>query len=87
MYLGAVQEAASRPDVWIEIPRDFATEFNASVTANCLQQGFLRVEPRDDDVPVTVRGKRYIATATPVETRIDGVDGNWQLSIRLQTRT
>ncbi|HEX7168118.1 MAG TPA: hypothetical protein VF230_14160 [Acidimicrobiales bacterium] len=82
MYLTAVQEAVFRPGAWIEIPRDFATEFNASVTARCLEQGYLRVDPREDDVPVTVGGKRYIATPAPVETRIDAIDGRWRLSIR-----
>ncbi|HET6549381.1 MAG TPA: hypothetical protein VFG79_13030 [Solirubrobacter sp.] len=85
MYLAAVQEAVARPGAWVEVPRDFATEFNASVTAGCLRQGFLRVEPQAGDVPVTVRGKRYIATAAPVETRIDAVDrGAWRLSVRLR---
>ena len=80
-YLYAVNDAVSRPGVWVKIPRNFESQMNASVTASCLEQGFLRVTPRKGDVSVAVNGKRYIATAGPVRTRLDEADGVWQLSI------
>src|SRR3954447_37121 len=81
MYLAAVERAVSRPGGWVEIPRDFVSEANASVTAGFLEQGYLRVEPREGDVPVVVQGKRYIRTAAPVETRRRQVDDEWRRRI------
>ena len=82
MYLAAVEDAVACPGRWIDIPRSFETEFNASITGSCLEGGYLRVQPRDGDTEARVRGKRYIATAGPVETRIATDGDGWQLSIR-----
>ena len=81
MYLSAVEEAVSQPGLWIRIPRVFRTEANASVTANCLAHGFLRVRPRAGDASVTMNGKQYLATAAPVRTRVQEAGGVWHLSI------
>jgi len=62
LYLAAVEEAIGQPGRWIELGRDFDTEFNAAITGSCLGGGYLRVQPRDGDVPVTIGGKRYIRT-------------------------
>jgi len=43
MYLDTVERAVARPGHWIEIPRRFDTEFNASITAACLREGYPRV--------------------------------------------
>jgi hypothetical protein len=81
LYLAAVERAANRPGIWIDV-RVFDTEMNAGVTANCLNGGFLRVQPRRGDTEVRVRGKQYIATAAAVEVSIhEGPDG-WLLRIR-----
>jgi len=82
MYLSAVQRAVQTPGVWVEVPRSFPSEFNASITGSCLEHGYLRVEPREGDVPIVVHGKRCIRTAGPVKTCIRNVGDAWQLSIR-----
>ena len=82
MYLSAVRDAVARPGVWMEIPRDFVTEANASVTAKCLEKGFLRVEPRAGDTSIAIEGKHFIATEAPVHTRVTSIDGGWRLSVR-----
>jgi len=82
MYLDAVRRATGTPSEWVEVPRDFKTEFNASITGSCLEGGDLRVEPREGDIPVVVQGHRYIRTAGPVETRSRKVGDAWRLSIR-----
>ena len=70
-----------RPASWIDV-RVFKTEGNARVTASCLSRGFLRVQPREGDSPITVRGRRYIATASPVETDVAEEPEGWGLRIR-----
>lgn len=82
MYLVAVQDAVNQPGHWIEVPREFETEFNASITGSCLEGGYLRVQPQEGDQPVTVRGRRYIKTAAPVDARVTEADGKWRLSLR-----
>lgn len=82
MYLAAVAAATAEPGEWVEVPRGFKTEFNASVTGQCLEGGYLRVEPRDRDVPIVVDGKRCIRTPAPVETRRRRAGDGWRLSIR-----
>lgn len=82
MYLAAVEAAHAQPGRWVEIGRAFDTEFNASVTAGRLERGYLRVQPRQGDPPIVVEGKRYIRTASPVDTRVRASDGEWRLSIR-----
>jgi hypothetical protein len=82
MYLAAVRKAIEAPGEWVELPRDFRTEFNASITGSCLEGGYLRVEPRVGDTPVVVQGKKYIRTAGPVEARYRKVGDAWRLSIR-----
>ena len=81
LYLAAVERAVARPGTWTDV-RVFDTEFNAQITASCLEGGYLRVQPRDDDHPISVRGKRYIATAAPVETTVDNGPNGWMLKIR-----
>jgi hypothetical protein len=44
--------------------------------------GYLRVEPREGDTPIVVRGKPYIRTAAPVTPRVRQADDGWKLSIR-----
>lgn len=85
MYLASVEQAIANPGVWIEIPRTFKTEFNAKITRTCLEGGYLRVEPRTGDTPM-VGGKRYIATAAPVATRVGESDGEWTVSVRIPSR-
>jgi hypothetical protein len=85
MYLAAVEAAVASPGRWIEIPRGFDTEFNASITGTCLASGYLRVEPREGDVPVIVQGKRYIQTPAPVDPRTRKVGDQWRLSIRYRS--
>ena len=82
MYLASVEEAVATPGRWIEIPRAFDTEFNASVTGGCLEGGYLRVQPRAGDDTLLVRGKRYVRTAAPVDVRTRKTDDGWRLSIR-----
>jgi hypothetical protein len=53
------------------------------VTAAGLEQGDLRVLPRDGDVSVAIRGKQYIAAAAPVATRFDAFADWWRVSVRL----
>jgi hypothetical protein len=67
MYLDAVRRATDTPNEWVEVPRDFKTESNASITGSCLEGGYLRVEPGEGDIPVVVQGHRYIRTAGPAE--------------------
>jgi hypothetical protein len=81
LYLAAVERAVARPGVWTDV-RVFKTETNASVTANCLAAGYLRVDPRDGDTPVKVQGKVYIATAAPVEPMISKGPDGWLVKIR-----
>jgi hypothetical protein len=81
LYLAAVQRAVARPGEWTDV-RVFKTEANANVTAHCLAGGYLRVEPRDGDTPIKVRGKTYIATAAPVKTTISRELDGWRLKIR-----
>ena len=84
MYLAAVERAVRRPGEWIEVPRRFETEFNAKMTGSCLRGGYLRVQPRRGDQPITMNGKRYIATAAPVTTRVEPAPkGGWRLEIRV----
>jgi hypothetical protein len=82
MYLAAVERAVARPGVWTDV-RVFKTEANAAVTGNCLAGGYLRVDPRPGDTAVEVKGKRYIATAAPVETMISQGPDGWLLKIRV----
>jgi hypothetical protein len=82
MYLSAVRDAVARPGVWVDIPREFVSEANVSVTAKCLERGFLRVVPRADDTSIAIDGKRFIATDAPVRTRVTCIDGGWLLSVR-----
>jgi hypothetical protein len=82
IYLAAVESAVASPGRWVDIPRSFSTEFNASITGSCLQGGYLRVQPHEGDVPVVVAGKRYIRTAAPVVPRVQKVRDEWQLSVR-----
>lgn len=83
MYLASVERALAQPGIWVEIPRTFKTEFNARITGSCLEGGYLRVEPRDGDTPKIVSGKRYIATAGPVMTRVERRDGEWILRVQI----
>ena len=85
MYLHAVETAIATPGQWVEIPRGFESEYNASITGSCLEGGYLRVQPREGDVPVTVRGKTYIKTAAPVEARPRKVGDEWRLGIRYRS--
>ena len=82
MYVGAVERAIASPDRWIEIPRRFRTEFNASVTAVCLRGGYLRVEVREGDTPTYVAGKRYLQTPAPVLARVERDREGWLVLIR-----
>lgn len=82
MYLAAVARAVAAPGTWVDVPRVFGTYFNALITAACLEGGYLRVEPRDGDVAVTIRGKRYIKTAGPVECEVRPAGGGWKLRVR-----
>jgi hypothetical protein len=86
LYLATVEKAIAVPDQWRDVPRRFATEFNAAITGNCLQGGYLRVEPREGDEVVQVDGKRYIKTAAPVEYRVRGTAEEWYLSVRFNSR-
>ncbi len=82
MYLTAVEDAVADPGRWIVLPRRFSTEFNASITGYCLREGYLRVQPRKGDTPVSVQGKRYIRTAAPVASKADRDGDEWRLSVR-----
>lgn len=82
MYIVAVERAIATPDRWIEIPRRFRTEFNASVTAVCLRGGYLRVEVREGDTPTYVAGKRYLKTPGRVLTRVERDREGWLVRIR-----
>jgi hypothetical protein len=82
MYLAAVENAVATPGRWIEIPRGFDTEFNASITVTCLEGGYLRVQPRAGDEELVVRGKRYIKTAALVDSRTHRIGDEWRVSIR-----
>lgn len=62
-----------------------STEFNVTITATCLEGGYLRVRPRDGDVPMTVAGKHFIKAAAPVESRSREVEGERRLAIRYTT--
>ena len=84
MYLAAVEQAVSEPGQWIQIPRRFESELNASVIGGCLRGGYLRVPPRDGDEAVEVDGRTYLKTAAPVTSRVDDVGGAWTLSIRYE---
>lgn len=84
LYLAAVERAVARPGTWTDV-RLFAGEFNARMAANCLAGGYLRVHPRESDTPVTVAGKRYIATAAPVETIVEEGPDGWLLKIRTRS--
>ena len=81
-YLAAVEAAAATAGRWLHV-RDFGTEANARVTAACLSAGYLRVKPRDGDREVRVNGTRYIATAAPVETRVEPASDVWRLFVRV----
>lgn len=83
LYLTAVERAVARPGTWTDV-RVFATEFNARMGADCLAGGYLRVQPREGDRPTLVAGKRYIATAAPVETKVDEGPDGWLLKIRMR---
>ena len=54
---------------------------NAAVTGHCLQGGYLRVRPRDDEISITVNGTSYLRTAAPVEVKIDGAGTEWKLHL------
>jgi hypothetical protein len=82
MYVLTARSAIAQVGQWVEIPRRFGTEFNASITGRCLQQGFLRVQPRDGDLPVVVEEKPYIKTAAPVAPRVEREGQQWKLNIR-----
>jgi hypothetical protein len=82
MYLASVEDAVATPGRWIEIPRGFDTEFNASITGTCLEGGYLRVQPREGDEELAVRGKRYIKTPALVDARTHWIGEEWRLSIR-----
>ena len=82
LYLATVERAIAQRDRWIDVPRRFDTEFNASITGTCLRDGYLRVHPRDGDDAVVVKGKSYIKTAAPVEYRVRREPDGWVLSIR-----
>jgi hypothetical protein len=82
MYLAAVERAVAEPGRWIEVPRRFRTEANASVTGRCLQGGYLRVQPREGDDHVIVGGRRYVRTAAPVTPCAEPDGDEWRLSIR-----
>lgn len=82
MYLTAIEAAVATPGRWVEIPRRFNTQANVLITARCLERGYLRVRPRNGDVPMIVDGQRYIKTAAPVDTRPREVGDGWQLGIR-----
>jgi hypothetical protein len=82
MYLATVEQAVAHPGRWVEVPRRFDTEFNASITGSCLRDGYLRVQPREGDIPVLVQGRRYIRTAAPVECRVHREPNGWALSVR-----
>ena len=59
------------------MPRRFETEKNAAVTASCLRGGYVRVKPRDGDRAVDIKGQRWVATAAPVDTRVDAAGDEW----------
>jgi hypothetical protein len=82
MYLDAVDAAVAKPGVWVEVPRQFRTRYNAEKTGSCLQGGYLRVQPREGDVPIQAEGQLCIKTAAPVTPRIESDDDVWKLSIR-----
>jgi hypothetical protein len=82
LYLRTVEAAIANPGHWIEVPRRFATEMNASVTGHCLQGGYLRVKPRNDAASIKVNGKTYLRTAAPVGFKIDGAGAEWKLYLR-----
>jgi hypothetical protein len=71
IYLRTVELAVASPGRWIEIPKAFRTPYNASKTAQCLAAGYLRVEPREGDIPVRAEGRDCIRTAAPVETKVE----------------
>ena len=81
-YLDAVQRAADAPGRWIDIPRTFKSESNASITGYCLREGYLRVEPRPGEPSVRVAGKSYLALRTPVEAEHRETADGWVLRIR-----
>jgi hypothetical protein len=83
LYLRTVEAAVANPGQWIEVPRRFGTEMNAAVTAHCLRGGYLRVKPREDQPSITVNGKTYLGTATPVEVKIDRAGAEWKLRLRV----
>jgi hypothetical protein len=57
LYLAAVERAvARRAGTWTDV-RVFDAEFNAQITARCLEGGYLRAQPRDGDRPVTISGQ------------------------------
>ena len=84
---GCRERALGHPETSIQVPRRFDTEFNVSITAACLGEGYLRVQPRDGDVTVVVRGKRYIRTAAPVETRWHSAPDGWVLELEPASTT
>lgn len=82
MYIASVEKAIAQPGRWIEVPRTFATEFNAKITGSCLAGGYLRVKPGKGDAQIVVEGKRYLETPAPVTPRVRKVGSEWVLSIR-----
>jgi hypothetical protein len=82
MYVAAVERAIATPGRWIELPRRFRTEFNASITADCLRGGYLRVEVREGDAPIYVAGKRYLKTPARVAARVERDREGWLVLIR-----
>jgi hypothetical protein len=80
--LASVERAVAEQGRWIEVPRRFRTEANASVTGRCLEGGYLRVKARDGDEHVVVDGRRLLRTAAPVTARVEPDDDVWRLSIR-----
>jgi hypothetical protein len=82
LYLATVEEARRSPGQWIEVPRTFDTEFNASITGFCLREGYLRVKPRPGEPAVRVAGNSYLATAGPVEVDYREIPEGWVLFVR-----
>jgi hypothetical protein len=82
MYLDCVRRAVASPGKAIEIPKDFRSESNAAMTVHCLREGYLRVEPREGDEAITVRGKRYIRTTAPVDAEARRTGDVWRVTLR-----
>lgn len=80
-YLAAVEHAVARPGTWIEV-RTFDTRSSATTTAACLRDGYLRVEARHGQPSTVVAGRRWLATAAPVETDVTGCAEGWKLRVR-----